>query len=133
MSSSDWNQSGRNTIMVRVTVEAEAPVSPVSGEALSKSDAERIAGVLKALADPNRLQLISLIQAAPEQEACVAELTEPLGLSQPTVSHHLRILAEAGVVERDKRGVWAYFRLVPETMRIVADLLTPPKRRTRRR
>nr|BFF22711.1 hypothetical protein GCM10025732_06760 [Glycomyces mayteni] len=82
--------------MVRVTVEAETPVSPVSGETLSKSDAERIAGVLKALADPNRLQLISLIQAAPEQEACVAELTEPLGLSQPTVSHHLRILAEAG-------------------------------------
>jgi ArsR family transcriptional regulator len=117
--------------MVRVTVEAETPVSPVSGETLSKGDAERIAGVLKALADPNRLQLISLIQAAPEQEACVAELTEPLGLSQPTVSHHLRILAEAGVVERDKRGVWAYFRLVPETMRIVADLLTPPKRRPR--
>lgn len=119
--------------MVRVTVEAETPVSPVSGETLSKSDAERIAGVLKALADPNRLQLLSLIQAAPEQEACVAELTEPLGLSQPTVSHHLRILAEAGVVQRDKRGVWAYFRLVPETMRIVADLLTPPKRRPRRR
>ncbi|HEU5128768.1 MAG TPA: metalloregulator ArsR/SmtB family transcription factor [Glycomyces sp.] len=118
--------------MVRVTVEAETPVSPVSGETISKADAERIAGVLKALADPNRLQLISLIQASPEQEACVAELTEPLGLSQPTVSHHLRILAEAGVVQRDKRGVWAYFRLVPETMRIVADLLTPPKRRRRR-
>ena len=119
--------------MVRVTVEAETPDSPVSGETLSQSDAERIAGVLKALADPNRLQLISLIQAAPEQEACVAELTEPLGLSQPTVSHHLRILAEAGVVQRDKRGVWAYFRPVPETIRIVADLPPPPTRRPRRR
>src|SRR5699024_2416309 len=85
MSCIDREQSGRNTIMVRVTVEAETPVSPVSGETISKADAERIAGVLKALADPNRLQLISLIQASPEQEACVAELTDPLGLSQPTV------------------------------------------------
>jgi len=100
---------------------------------LPRRDAERIAGVLKALADPNRLRLISLIQSTEGGEACVCELTEPLGLSQPTISHHLRILTEAGLVERDKRGVWAYFRIVPETLNAVADLLTPPKRRGRRR
>lgn len=88
--------------------------------------------MLKALADPNRLRLISLIQSTEGGEACVCELTEPLGLSQPTISHHLRILTEAGLVERDKRGVWAYFRIVPETLNAVADLLTPPKRRRRR-
>ena len=100
---------------------------------MPRRDAERIAGVLKALADPNRLRLISLIQSTEGGEACVCELTEPLGLSQPTISHHLRILTEAGLVERDKRGVWAYFRIVPETLNAVADLLTPPKRRGRRR
>jgi ArsR family transcriptional regulator len=89
--------------------------------------------VLKALADPNRLRLISLIQSQDGGEACVCELTDPLGLSQPTISHHLRILTEAGLVERDKRGVWAYFRVLPETLNAVADLLTPPKRRGRRR
>lgn len=119
--------------MVRVIAESETPASPVSGEPIPQPDAERIASVLKALADPNRLQLISLIQASDTQEACVAELTDPLGLSQPTVSHHLRILVEAGVVEREKRGVWAYFRIVPETMRTVGTLLTPPRRRPRRR
>lgn len=119
--------------MVRVVAETTTPASPVAGEPIPHKDAERIAGVLKALADPNRLRLLSLIQATDGNEACVCELTEPLGLSQPTISHHLRILAEAGLVERDKRGVWAYFRVVPETLFAVADLLTPPKRRGRRR
>jgi ArsR family transcriptional regulator len=113
-------------------VETNLVASPLAGEPIQRTDAEKLAGVLKALADPARLRLLSLIQSSPDGEACVCDLTEPVGLSQPTVSHHLRILAEAGVVERDKRGVWAYFRLVPDTMRIVADLLTPPKRRRRR-
>ncbi len=88
--------------------------------------------MLKALADPTRLRLLSLVQAAPRSEACVCELTEPLGISQPTVSHHLRILSEAGLLQREKRGVWAYYRLVPHTLARVADLLTPPRRRGRR-
>jgi ArsR family transcriptional regulator len=67
-----------------------------------------------------------LIQSAPEGEASVTDLTAALGLSQPTVSHHLRILTEAGLLERDKRGVWAYYRLVPSA---IADLLTPPRKR----
>ncbi|MGH3736936.1 MAG: ArsR/SmtB family transcription factor [Micromonosporaceae bacterium] len=99
---------------------------------MSRNDAEKLANVLKALADPTRLRLLSLVQSSPRAEACVCELTEPLGISQPTVSHHLRILSEAGLLQREKRGVWAYYRLVPHTLVRVADLLTPPRRRTRK-
>ena len=77
--------------------------SPLSGEVYDKTDADRLAGVLKALADPARLRLLSLIQASPDGEACVCALTAPIGLSQPTVSHHLRILTESGLLEREKR------------------------------
>jgi ArsR family transcriptional regulator len=107
--------------------------SPLAGEPIKRNDAEKLAGVLKALADPARLRLLSLIQSSPEGEACVCDLTEPVGLSQPTVSHHLRILTEAGLLEREKRGVWAYYRLVPAAIGTVAELLTPPKRRRRAR
>ena len=75
---------------------------------------------LKVLADPARLRLLSLIQAQPDGEACVCHLTEPLGLTQPTVSHHLKVLLEAGLVEREQRGSWAYFRVVPGTARSAA-------------
>ncbi|MQA27151.1 MAG: metalloregulator ArsR/SmtB family transcription factor [Micromonosporaceae bacterium] len=109
-----------------------SPSSPVAGEPVSRNDAERLAVVLKALADPTRLRLLSLVQSAPRSEACVNELTAPLGISQPTVSHHLRILTEAGLLQREKRGVWAYYRLVPHTLTQVAHLLTPPRRRARR-
>ena len=74
--------------------------SPLNGEVYDRIDAERLAGVLKALADPARLRLLSLIQASPDGEACVCDLTAPIGLSQPTVSHHLRILTESGLLER---------------------------------
>ena len=68
---------------------------------------------LRALADPTRLRLVSIIAAYPGGEACVCHLTEPVGLSQPTVSHHLKILVDAGLLDREKRGVWAYYRVVP--------------------
>lgn len=80
---------------------------------MSPDDAERTALALKALADPARLRLLSAIAAHEGGEACVCDLTEPVGLSQPTVSHHLRVLTSAGFVTREKRGVWAYFTLVP--------------------
>jgi ArsR family transcriptional regulator len=104
-------------------------ISPLTGEPIDKADAERLAGVLKALADPARLRLLSLIQASQDGEACVCDLTAPLGLSQPTVSHHLRILTEAGLLTRDKRGVWAYYSLVPSAIGAIAELLTPPRKR----
>ena len=107
-------------------------VSPLVGEPIKRADAGRLAGVLKALADPARLRLLSLIQSAPDGEASVTDLTAPLGLSQPTVSHHLRILAEAGLVERDKRGVFAYYRLVPSAIAAIAELLTPPRKRAKK-
>lgn len=94
---------------------------PVSGTTLSAEDADRTARTLKALADPARLRLLSAIAAHDGAGACVCDLTEPVGLSQPTVSHHLKVLTEAGFVTRDKRGVWAYYTLVPGA---VEDLTT---------
>lgn len=105
--------------------------SPLAGEPLAAAEADRLAGLLKALADPARLRVLSLIQAAPRREACVCDLIAPLGLSQPTVSHHLRVLTEAGLLEREKRGVWAYYRIVSPTLATVANLIAPPRRRRR--
>ena len=89
---------------------------PVVREPLSPDDAIALAHTLKALADPARLRLLSLIAAHAGGEACVCDLTEPLGLSQPTVSHHLKVLTDAGLLTRDKRGVWAYFTVVPSAL-----------------
>ena len=75
---------------------------------------------LKALADPVRLRLVSIVAASEGQEACVCDLIEPVGLSQPTVSHHLKVLTEAGFLSRSKRGTWAYYRLVPGSLDAVA-------------
>jgi ArsR family transcriptional regulator len=84
-----------------------------SGAPLDEPSAAKLAGLLKALAEPARLRLLSLIRAQPGQEACVCHLTDALDLSQPTVSHHLRVLFEAGLVDRDRRGNWVYYRAVP--------------------
>lgn len=111
------------------TAPNQPTVSPLTGDPIESADARRLAGVLKALADPARLRLLSLIQSAEGGEACVVDLTAPVGLSQPTVSHHLRILTEAGLLTRDKRGVWAYYSLVPSAIASIADLLTPPRKR----
>jgi len=79
---------------------------------------------LKAVADPARLQLLSLVAAHEGGEACVCDLTEPVGLSQPTVSHHLKVLVDAGLLTRDKRGVRAYYALVPAALDALAAALT---------
>ena len=108
--------------MLRIaTVTSACP--PLLQEAIGPDQAEQLAGALKVLADPARLRLLSLIQAQPNSEACVCHLTEPLGLSQPTVSHHLKVLLQAGLVEREQRGSWAYFRVVPEPLQALRDLL----------
>lgn len=90
---------------------------------LSADEARRLSEVLKALADPARLRLVSIISSC--GEACVCDLQEPLGLSQPTVSHHLKVLADAGVVSREQRGRWAYYRLDSATLALVAASLSP--------
>jgi ArsR family transcriptional regulator, arsenate/arsenite/antimonite-responsive transcriptional repressor len=106
------------------TIATIAPsCSPLLQEALSPGDAEQFAAALKAVAEPARLRLLSLIQAQPGHEACVCHLTEPLGLSQPTVSHHLKVLLGAGLVEREQRGSWAYFRVREEPLAALRALL----------
>jgi ArsR family transcriptional regulator len=86
---------------------------------LSEKEAAKLAKGFAALADPARLRLLSLIAAQDEGEVCACELVEPLGRSQPTVSHHLKVLREAGLVEGDKRGTWVWYRIVPDAL---ADL-----------
>jgi ArsR family transcriptional regulator len=96
---------------------------PLLQEPLESEEADQLAAALKVLADPARLRLLSLIQAQPEHEACVCNLTEPLGLGQPTVSHHLKVLLNAGLVEREQRGSWAYFRVREEPLAALRALL----------
>lgn len=98
--------------------------APITREPLGADAAETFAKTLKALADPARLRLVSMVAAHDGQEACVCDLIEPLGLSQPTVSHHLKILVDAGILNRDKRGVWAYYSIVPGSLDAVAAVLT---------
>jgi ArsR family transcriptional regulator len=92
-------------------------------EPLTATDAAAFAGQLKALADPHRLRLLSIVASSADQEACVCDLTAPVGLSQPTVSHHLKVLTTAGFLSRSQRGTWAYYRLVPGALARVAGLL----------
>ncbi len=100
--------------------------SPTTGRVLGQSEAERLAGVLKALAEPNRLRLVSMIAANDAAGAtCVCDLIEPLGLSQPTVSHHLKVLTDAGLLAREQRGKWAYYALVPAALAAAAAAITP--------
>ncbi len=97
--------------------------APLVTEPIDQHEAEQYAVTLKALADPARLRLLSIVASSEGQEACVCDLTEPVGLSQPTVSHHLKVLTEAGFLSRSKRGTWAYYRLQPEALAAVADFL----------
>ena len=95
----------------------------ITREPVTEAGARDLAAVLKALADPMRLRLLSMIAAHEAAEACVCDLTEPLGLSQPTVSHHLKVLMDAGFLTRSKRGTWAYYALVPGSLDAVAASL----------
>jgi ArsR family transcriptional regulator, arsenate/arsenite/antimonite-responsive transcriptional repressor len=101
----------------------EACCTPSAGPSLSAEDAHQKAQVFKALADPNRLRLLSIVKGGNSGEACVCDLTEPLDLGQPTVSHHLKILVDAGLLRREKRGTWVYYSLVPGALELASDLL----------
>jgi ArsR family transcriptional regulator len=100
--------------------------SPVTGGVLDVGEAAQLARIFKALADPTRVRLLSLIGAHAEGEACVCELTDPVGLSQPTVSHHLKQLVDAGLISREQRGKWAYYRVVQSALDGIADALRRP-------
>jgi ArsR family transcriptional regulator len=89
---------------------ASACCAPLGAAGLSEDQAQATARVFKALADPHRVKIVNLLATSPKP-VCVCEFTEPLGLSQPTVSHHLKKLMDAGLLERDQRGTWAYYSL----------------------
>jgi ArsR family transcriptional regulator, arsenate/arsenite/antimonite-responsive transcriptional repressor len=103
---------------------AEACCTPLLREPITPSQAADLARLLKALADPTRLRLVSMVAAHEGGEACVCDLTEPLGLTQPTISHHLKVLVDAGIFTRDKRGVWAYYALVPPALDALSAVLS---------
>ena len=113
--------TARTTIEITPVGEASACGTPVDPP-LDRAAAERQAALLKAVADPVRLQLLSLIRASDRSEACVCDLTPGVRLAQPTVSHHLKVLTDAGLLTREKRGTWAWFRLVPERLDDIAAL-----------
>ncbi len=102
-----------NTALTADTNTAQLCCEPGSRPVLTVEDAQKSARIFKALSDPNRLRLLSIVKAGDGGEACVCDLTEPLDLGQPTVSHHLKILVDAGFLKREKRGTWAYYSLVP--------------------
>lgn len=105
--------------------EVAGPACCPSGlaEPIDRDTAVELARLLKAVADPARLQLLSLLKSNDGCAACVCDLTEPLGLSQATVSHHLKVLADAGIVERDKRGYWTWYTIVPSRLTELAAVL----------
>ena len=90
---------------------------------ITREDAEVVARLLKAVADPVRLQILGIVRCSPGQEVCACDLPEPLGLAQPTVSHHLKVLVEAGLLTRERRGQWAWFTLAPDRLALARQVL----------
>lgn len=100
--------------------------APLNGPALGEEEAAELAQVFKALADPVRLRLLNLIAASQSGEACVCDLTSPFDLSGPTISHHLKVLRQAGLITGERRGTWVYYRVVPEAVTRLSTLFTLP-------
>lgn len=101
--------------------------SPLLSNVLSAGEAEQMAALFRALGEPARLRLISLIAAQPDGELCACDLVEPLGLSQPTVSHHLKVLYEAGLLQKERRGTWIYYRIVANQLLALRNALAAPQ------
>jgi ArsR family transcriptional regulator, arsenate/arsenite/antimonite-responsive transcriptional repressor len=111
-------------VVVKLLQELEDCCAPLLSAPLGAEEAETLAGALQALADPARLRLLSLIASCPDSEACGCDLTTPVGLSQPTVSHHLNVLHDAGLLERERRGKWVYYRVRREGLASLRSLLS---------
>lgn len=103
---------------------ADECCAPLRREPLTASQAAGLARILKALADPTRLRLVSMVAAHEGGEACVCDVTGPLGLTQPTISHHLKTLVDAGIFTRQQRGKWAYYSLVPRALDALSAVLS---------
>lgn len=119
----DYDRCVPTSMLPLVQQNSAACCTPLTREAIDLGRAEDLARKLKALADPTRLRLVSIVAASEGEEACVCDLIEPVGLAQPTVSHHLKILMEAGFLTRSKRGTWAYYKLVPGALGQLSQLL----------
>lgn len=91
---------------------------------LTQDEAAQLAATFRVLGEPARLQMLSLIAAQPNREVCACELAEPLGLAQPTVSHHLKVMYEAGLLGRERRGTWIYYRILPEKLEMLRAYLS---------
>jgi ArsR family transcriptional regulator, arsenate/arsenite/antimonite-responsive transcriptional repressor len=115
-----------NSLTVISPVETAACCSPLTSQPLSVEQAEQVAPLLKALADPVRLRLMSLVASHEGGEACICDLNPASDLSQPTISHHMKVLHEAGLVDRDKRGVWVYYRVRPQALASLGALIGLP-------
>jgi ArsR family transcriptional regulator, arsenate/arsenite/antimonite-responsive transcriptional repressor len=107
---------------------AEACAIPLVRDPIDASVAAGVAQGFRALADPVRLRLVSLIGAHQGGEVCVCDLTTAFDLTQPTISHHLKVLREAGIIDSERRGTWVYYRLVPAALERMSALLSPPAR-----
>lgn len=103
---------------------ALACCAPLAREPMTTEQAEQVSGLLKAIADPVRLRLMSLVLSHEGGEACVCDLTPAFDLSQPTISHHLKVLHEAGLLDREKRGIWVYYKAKPQAMAAMTTLFT---------
>jgi ArsR family transcriptional regulator len=106
-----------------MTDETQTCCAPLVQALLSEDEAVELASILKALADPVRLRLVSIVAASEGGEACVCDLNDAFDLSQPTISHHLKVLHEAGLLDRTKRGVWVYYAVRREVLADLAALL----------
>ena len=112
-----------NSTLELTPVQAVACCAPLTRQPLEPGQAERIAPLLKALADPVRLRLLSLVSSYAGGEACVCDLNDAFDLSQPTISHHLKVLHDVGLLDRSKRGVWVYYSVRADTLRDLGALL----------
>lgn len=108
---------------VTFDTEASSCAPTLSESPLSLPEAEALALRFKAVADPNRLRILSIVSSSTDSETCVCDFAEPLQLSQPTISHHLKILVEAGLLQREKRGVWAYYSIIPGALEALSTTL----------
>ena len=119
-------RSMSNSPLVLTPAESAACCSPLSAQPLTMEQAEQVAPLLKALADPVRLRLMSLVSSRAGGEACACDLNDAFELSQPTISHHMKVLYEAGLVDREKRGVWVYYRARVQALSAIGALIGCP-------
>jgi ArsR family transcriptional regulator len=115
------------SLVVLTPADTAACCPPLSAEPLSAEQAAQVAPLLKALAEPVRLRLMSLVASHPGGEACVCDLNDAFDLSQPTISHHLKVLHGAGLLDREKRGVWVYYRARTDALASLGTLIGDPR------